>query len=74
MKNAVFCDIRSCSSCKDRCFGGTYRKTRFGELGTMIVVVHSMLRLVVTANFVSRSPILVTLKMEAILPLKPQLL
>jgi hypothetical protein len=25
LKNAVFCDVTSCGSCKNRCFGATYR-------------------------------------------------
>jgi hypothetical protein len=51
-----------CGSCKNRCFGGSstsiIRVTRIGEL-------HSVFRLLVTAN-VPSSPILVTLMKEAI--------
>jgi hypothetical protein len=51
MKNAVFWDVTPCGFCRNRRFGGTY---------------HSVLRLLVTANAVLSSPILVTLMMEAI--------
>jgi hypothetical protein len=51
MKNAIFWDIMPCSSCKNRCFGGTYR-FHYQEL--------------ITANIVPSSLILVTLMMEAI--------
>jgi hypothetical protein len=40
MKNAVFWDVMSCRSCKNRCFGGTnclhLRVKRIGELETML--------------------------------------
>jgi hypothetical protein len=42
------------------------RVTRIVELGTTIAVTISVRRFLVTANFVSRSPILVILMMEAI--------
>jgi hypothetical protein len=65
MNNAVFWDITPCGSCKNRCFGGIYasiiRVTRIGELGTTYIR-----RLLVTANVVPSSPILVTLIMEAL--------
>jgi hypothetical protein len=67
MKNAVFWDVTSCGSCKNRHFGGTYRLhhqgTRCGEL--VIAFLRSVPRLLITAN-VSSLPILVTLMMEAI--------
>jgi hypothetical protein len=40
---------------------------RIGELGTLILFLRSVRRLLVRANFVPTSPILVTLMMEAIL-------
>jgi hypothetical protein len=43
------------------------RVTRIGELRTTVAVTSSMYRLLVTANAVPSSPILVTLMMEAIL-------
>jgi hypothetical protein len=55
MKNAVFWDITPCGSCKNRCFGGTYR------LYLQVVFICSGLRLLVTANVVPTSSILVTL-------------
>jgi hypothetical protein len=51
MKNAVFWDVTPRGSCKNRCFGG---------------YLHSVRRLLVTANVVTSSPILVTLMMEAL--------
>jgi hypothetical protein len=54
VKNAVFCYVKSCGSCNKRRFGGTYRFSR----------------LLVTASVFLSSPILVTLKMEAIRFLK----
>jgi hypothetical protein len=31
MKNAVFCDVTPCGSCKNRCFGGRYRFRHQGD-------------------------------------------
>jgi hypothetical protein len=53
MKTAVFWDVRPCSSCKNRRFGGTYHLHR------------CVLRLLATATVVPSSPILVTLIMDA---------
>jgi hypothetical protein len=53
MKNAVFWDVTSCGSCKNRHFA------------SIITVTRLVLQLLVTANLPS-SPILVTLMMEAI--------
>jgi hypothetical protein len=50
IKNIVFWDVTQCGSCKNRRFGGTSR-------------LHLLL---VAANVVPSSPILVTLMMEAI--------
>jgi hypothetical protein len=73
MKNAVFWDVRLCSSCKNRCFGGTYRLYLQGDkdqrarnVSTFkIVFLRNVLRLLFTANVVPSSP-LVTLMMKAI--------
>jgi hypothetical protein len=32
LKNAVFGDIMPCGSCKNRCFGGTYRLHHHGDM------------------------------------------
>jgi hypothetical protein len=53
MKTTVFWDVTPCGSCKNRCFGGTYRECR-------------ALRLLVTTNIVPSSLILVILMMGAI--------
>jgi hypothetical protein len=42
------------------------RVTRIGELGTTLAVTSSVRRLLLTASVVPRSPILVTLMMEAL--------
>jgi hypothetical protein len=43
MKNAVFWDVTSCGSCKNRRFGGTYRLLHHGGrvsgLGTVLTVI-----------------------------------
>jgi hypothetical protein len=85
MKNAVFWDVTPCDSCKNRRFGGTYflhqQGLKIGELGTTLAVtsnrrthafvfLRSVRRLLVTANVVPSSPILVTLMMEARLELR----
>jgi hypothetical protein len=68
MENFVFWDIRLCGSCKNRRFGGTYRLHHLGDKNGRArnYVLRSVLRLLVTANVVPSSPILVTLMMEAI--------
>jgi hypothetical protein len=60
VKNAVFWDVTPCGSCKNSRYGGTYRLHHQGDKN------RSLLRLLVIANIVPRSPILVTLMMEAI--------
>jgi hypothetical protein len=79
MKNDVFWNVTSCGSCKNRRFGGTYRHhhqghktlwTRNNVSSNQVTVSHlvflrSMRRLVVMANVVPSSPILVILMMEA---------
>jgi hypothetical protein len=56
MKNGVFWDATPCGYCKNRRFGRTYR----------FVFLRSVCRLLVTANLVPSSPILVTLMMGAL--------
>jgi hypothetical protein len=62
MKKAVIWDVTLCGSCKNRRFGGTYHFHHQGDK------IRSVLQLLVAANVVPRSPILVTLMMEAIRP------
>jgi hypothetical protein len=79
MKNAVFWDVTSCGSCKNRCFGGTESHHHQGymnrELATTLNLtsnrntmwfLHSVRRLLVTSNIVPISPILVTKMMETL--------
>jgi hypothetical protein len=61
MKNAVFWDVTLCGSCNNRCLEGTYRLHHQGNKNR-----RSVLLLLVTANVVPSSSILVTLMMEAI--------
>jgi hypothetical protein len=67
MKNAVFCDVTSCDSCENRHFAGLCRL--YQQDGTnrraRNNAADSILRLLVTANAVPSSPILVTLMMKA---------
>jgi hypothetical protein len=56
MKNVVFWDVTPPGSCKNRRIGGTYSLYHQGDNN----------RLLVTANIVPSSPILVTLMMEAL--------
>jgi hypothetical protein len=65
LKNAFFWDITPCSSCKNRCFIGMYRLHHQGDCMSHIIF-RSVFRLLVNANVVPSSPILVTLMMEAI--------
>jgi hypothetical protein len=60
MKNAAFWDVTPCGSCKNRCFGGTHLLHHQGD----IVFLRSVRRLLVIANIVPSSPILITLMME----------
>jgi hypothetical protein len=82
MKNAVFWDNTPCGSCKNRRFGGKYHLHHQGDKNRLArnnvssnyqpkhaakkYYGSSFLRLLVTANVVPSSPILVTLMMEAI--------
>jgi hypothetical protein len=59
VKNAVFWDVTPCGSCDSRRFGGTYRLHHQSDKN------RGVRRLLVAAN-VPRSPILVTLMMEAL--------
>jgi hypothetical protein len=63
MKNGVFWDVTPCASCKNRRFGGTWRLLHQGD---KFMFLRSVRRLLVTANVVPSSPILVTLMIEAI--------
>jgi hypothetical protein len=73
MRNAVFWDVTPCGSCKNRLFGGKYRLHHCIRIPYNIITVYyhivflrSVGRLIVTANIVPSSPILVTLMMEAL--------
>jgi hypothetical protein len=61
MKNGVFWDVSGYLS------ASIIRVTKIGELGTLVVFLRSVRRLLVTANVVPSSPILVTLMMEALI-------
>jgi hypothetical protein len=79
MKNAVFWDVTLCGSCKndvsEELNTSIIGVTRIGELGTTLAVtsnqahlvfIRSVRRLLVTASVVPSSPILVTMKKEAL--------
>jgi hypothetical protein len=70
MKNAVFWDVMSCDCCKNRRFGGKCRLHHQGDKNwrakNSVSSLRSVLLLLVTANAVPSSPILVTMMMEAI--------
>jgi hypothetical protein len=74
MNNAIFWDFTPCGSCKNRhseqCSASIIRMTRIGELRTALAVTSNHFftacQLLVTANAVPSSPILVTLMMEAL--------
>jgi hypothetical protein len=67
MKNAVYWGVTPCGYCKNRRFGGTchiiIRVTRIDELRTTLAIISN--RSTLRKN--TSSPILVTLRMEAIL-------
>jgi hypothetical protein len=63
MKNAIFCDVTQCGTCKSRRFGGTDRLRH--QYYVYTVFLPSVRRLLVTA-IVPSSSILVTLILEAI--------
>jgi hypothetical protein len=73
IKKGVFWDVTPCGSLKTYVSkersASIIRVTRIGELGTTLAVTssrHSVRQLLVTANVVPSSPILVTLIMEAL--------
>jgi hypothetical protein len=68
MKNAVFWDVMPCGSCKNRNSEWTYRPHQGGKnrRARKNVFIRIVLRLLVTANVIHSSPVLVTLMMEAI--------
>jgi hypothetical protein len=66
LKNAIFCDVMLCSSCKNWCFGGTRRLHHQGDKNWWTTILCSMCQLLVTTNIVPSSPILVTLMREAL--------
>jgi hypothetical protein len=76
MKNGVFWGVTPCGSCKtnasEELSASIIRVTRIGELVTTLAVtsnrifLRSVFRLLVTANVVPSSPIIVTLMMEAL--------
>jgi hypothetical protein len=71
MKNGVFWNVTQCGSfvrtnVSELLSASIIRKTRIGELGTTLAVTSNRRRLLVTANVVVSSPILVTLMMEAL--------
>jgi hypothetical protein len=65
MKNSVFWDVVPCGCSKNRRFAGTLRFYHQSDKSS-IVFLRSVRRLLVTANAVPSSPILVTLLMEAL--------
>jgi hypothetical protein len=73
MKNWVFCDVTSCGSCKNWRFGENKHLHHQGDKNRWtrnvrrnFVFLRSVRRLLVTANVVSSTPIVVTLMMDAL--------
>jgi hypothetical protein len=68
MENVVFLDVAPCASCKNWRFGGMFRLHHQGDKNqlTRNNVNPNKRRLLVTANVVPSSPILVTLMMETL--------
>jgi hypothetical protein len=64
MNKTVFWDFTLCGSCKNWCFGGYWHLHRQGNKN--LVFLRSVCRLLVTANAVPSSPILVTLMLQAL--------
>jgi hypothetical protein len=65
MENADFWDITVCGSCKNRRFGGTHGLHSQGDENRRARnSISRHFRLLVTANVVRSSPILVTLMMR----------
>jgi hypothetical protein len=77
VKNAVFWYVTPCGSLRtdasEERNASIIRVTRIGELGTKFFL-RGVLRLLVTANVVPNSPILVTLMMDAIVSPKSRFL
>jgi hypothetical protein len=67
MKNYAILDVTSCGCCKSRRFGGTYRLNHQGDKNQLARNV-SVLQLLVTANVVHSSSILVALMMGTLSP------
>jgi hypothetical protein len=70
MKNAILWDVTPCGYCvrtdvSEELSASIIGVTEIGELGTALATIHSMRRLLFTAN-VPSSPILVILTMEAL--------
>jgi hypothetical protein len=78
MKNAIFWNVTPRGSCKNRCFGGTYRLHHQGEknlrtrknVSSIKSLKHAarkyiLIQVLVTANVVPSLPIRVTLMMDA---------
>jgi hypothetical protein len=74
--NAVFWDVASCGSCKNRCFKWMYRLHLQGRKNrqTRKTLAVNAFRLLVTSNLFPSSPIIVTLSMEALLSSEPSVL
>jgi hypothetical protein len=66
LKNAVFWDVTPCGSCKIPCFRGKYRLHDQSDKNRQATNFKRVLRVLVTANVVPSSPILVTMMNEAI--------
>jgi hypothetical protein len=70
MKNAVLLDVMTCGPRKNRRFGESYRfHTHHSDKNLRarnVIALRTVLRLLVTANVVACSPILVALMMKAI--------
>jgi hypothetical protein len=64
MKNTVFCDVTLCGCSKNRCFGELHRLHCQGDKNRRARNIS--IRLLVTANVVTSSPILMFLLMKAI--------
>jgi hypothetical protein len=71
MKNGVFLDLRRVTlvitDVSEEISASFILVTRIGELRTTLAVTSSVLRLLVTANVVPSSPILVTMMKEALI-------
>jgi hypothetical protein len=70
MKNAIFwglhCVVLVTTDVSEGLSASIIEVTRIGDLGAIFYFLHSVCQLLVTVNVVHRSPILVTLMMEAL--------